>query len=42
MIELIDKSREILKQEKNKNFKKTVLDYFSEYEKWLEELNNIN
>ena len=41
MMELIDKSREILKIEKNENFKKTVLGFFSEYEKWLEEVDNI-
>ena len=42
MIELIDKTREVLKHSKDKLFKKTTLNYFFEYEKWLEEINNIN
>ena len=41
MMELINKSREILKIEKNENFKKTVLGFFSEYEKWLEEVDKV-
>ena len=40
-MELINKSREILKIEKNENFKKTVLGFFSEYEKWLEEVDKV-
>ncbi len=38
MIELINKSREILKYSSNNLFKKDTLLYFLEYEKWLEEL----
>ena len=41
MVELIDKSQEILKYSKNDKFKKFTLKYFYEYKIWLEELDNI-